>query len=142
MIKVVIDTNVVVFANLVDKGPSAAILNLATNKKILMCVSPAVLAEYEEVMRRPRLKIEPAKIDDALELIRSTAIPVSPTVTLEISKHESDNRFYECAEAAGAAYLITGNTAHFSKDHLTTKIITPRDFLDLIVPRLSQKGKD
>lgn len=72
MIKVVIDTNVVVSANLVDEGPSSAIFNLTTNKKILMCVSPAVLAEYEEVMRRPRLKIEPAKITGAMELIRST----------------------------------------------------------------------
>jgi predicted nucleic acid-binding protein len=33
MIKVVIDTNVVVSANLVDKGPSAAIFNLPPTKK-------------------------------------------------------------------------------------------------------------
>jgi putative PIN family toxin of toxin-antitoxin system len=46
MIKVVIDTNVVVSGNLVDEGPSAAILDLAANKKILMFVSPAILAEY------------------------------------------------------------------------------------------------
>ncbi len=47
MIQVVIDTNVVVSANLVDAGPSAAIFALATNRQlILMCVSPAILAEY------------------------------------------------------------------------------------------------
>jgi len=46
MIKVVIDTNVVVSANLIDKGPSAAILDLAANQRILMSVSPPVLAEY------------------------------------------------------------------------------------------------
>jgi predicted nucleic acid-binding protein len=34
MIKVVIDTNVVVSATLVDQGPSAAILDLAANKAI------------------------------------------------------------------------------------------------------------
>ena len=33
MIRVVIDTNVVVSSNLVDEGPSAAILDLAANKK-------------------------------------------------------------------------------------------------------------
>jgi hypothetical protein len=44
----------------------------------------------------------------------------------------------ECADAAGADYLITGNTGDFPKDHGSTKIITPRDFLDLIVPQLSQ----
>ena len=138
MIKVVIDTNVVVSANLVDAGPSAAVLNLAVNQKILMCVSPAVLAEYEEVLRRPRLKLDPTKIAAVMSLIRSTSIEVSPTRTLRISGHESDNRFYECAEAAGVEYLITGNTADFSKDHKTTKIITPRDFIDMIIPWLAQ----
>ena len=38
MIKVVIETNVVVSANLSDGGPAAAIVSLATNKKILMFV--------------------------------------------------------------------------------------------------------
>jgi len=38
--KVVIDTNVVVFANLSDEGLPAAILDLAANKTILMFVSP------------------------------------------------------------------------------------------------------
>ena len=138
MIKVVIDTNVVVSANLVDEGSSAAILDLAANKQIPMFISPAVLAEYHEVLHRPRLKLNPARIADALAVIRNTSTEVFPTSTLKISGHESDNRFYECAEVAEADYLITGNTAHFSKDHKTTKIITPKDFIDLIIPLLTQ----
>jgi putative PIN family toxin of toxin-antitoxin system len=138
MIKVVIDTNVVVSANLVDEGPSAAILDLAANKIILMFVSPAILAEYEEVLRRPRLKIESARIADSLAVIRNTSTEVVPTHILKISAHEPDNRFYECAEAARADYLITGNTKDFGKDHKTTKIITPRDFIHLIISELAQ----
>jgi predicted nucleic acid-binding protein len=46
--------------------------------------------------------------------------------------HESDNRFLECAEAADAAYLITGNTKHFPDRYGNTKIVTPRQFWDLI----------
>jgi uncharacterized protein len=138
MIKVVIDTNVVVSANLVDEGPSAAILDLAANKKILMFVSPPILAEYEEVLRRPRLNLDPARIADSLAVIRKTSTEVLPNNILKISAHESDNRFYECAEAAKADYLITGNTKDFSKDHKTTKIIKPRDFIDLIIPELAQ----
>ena len=94
MIKVVIDTNVVVSANLIDQGPSAAILNLATNKLVQMFVSAAVIAEYQEVLHRPRLKLDPARIDGALLLIRNTSIEVFPTNRLAISDHESDNRFY------------------------------------------------
>ena len=138
MIKVVIDTNVVVSATLVDHGPSAGILNLATNRKVQTCVSPAILAEYEKVLRRPRLKLDPARITGLMALIRSTSTEVFPSGTLKISKDEADNRFYECAEAAAADYLITGNTQDFSKDHGTTKIITPRNFIDLVVPQLAQ----
>ena|SRR5579872_3424412 len=137
MTPVVIDTNVVVSANLVDEGPSAAIFQMAVNQKLIqMCISPAVLAEYEEVLRRPRLKLTPARIAGALTLIRSAARMIHPTGTLKISGHDSDNRFYECAEAAAAAYLITGNTKDFTRDHGPTKIITPRDFLDHVVPQL------
>jgi len=60
IVKVVLDTNVGVSANLVDEGPSAAILNLAINKNILMVVSLPVLKEYQEVLHRPRLKLNPA----------------------------------------------------------------------------------
>src|SRR5437762_1981694 len=77
MIKVVIDTNVVVSASLVGQGPSAAILNLATHQRIQMFVSAAVLAEYEEVLRRPRLKLDPTRIADVLALVRSTSTQVS-----------------------------------------------------------------
>ena len=138
MIKVVIDTNVVVSANLVDAGPSAAILSLAIKKKIQMFISPAVLAEYEEVLNRPRLKFAPNRIKDFLAVIRSTSELVNPIITVKISSDESDNRFYECADEASADYLITGNTDDFPKDHGATKIITPRDFLDLVVPQLGQ----
>jgi hypothetical protein len=48
----------------------------------------------------------------------------------------SRTRFYECAEVAAADYLITGNADDFPRDHGPTKIITPRDFLDRVVPRL------
>lgn len=131
MIRVVIDTNVVVSANLVDAGPSAAIFHLAVNRKMIrMCISPAVLAEYEEVLKRPRLKLAPDKIAGAVASIRNAARMVHPIATLQISRHDSDNRFYECAEAAQADYLITGNTRDFGQDHGVTKVITPRDFVE------------
>ena len=95
-----------------------------------------MLQEYEEVLRRPRLKLNPTKIEAALALIRRTSKLVSPTTTLKISSHESDNRFYECAEASAADYLITGNIADFSQDHGKTKIITPRGFVTAVVPQV------
>lgn len=137
MIGVVIDTNVVVSANLVDAGPSAAIFLLAVNREVIeMCVSLAILMEYEEVLRRPRLKLAPSKIEATMSLIRNAARLVHPTKTLSISNHESDNRFYECADVARASFLITGNTKDFSRDHGITRIISPRGFVAEVLPPL------
>jgi putative PIN family toxin of toxin-antitoxin system len=138
MIRVAIDTNVMVSANLRDEGLPAAILDLAANKKILMCVSPAVLAEYKEVLNRPRLKLAPHRIAGAVAVIRKTSLLVKPrrTVTV-IDADEPDARLLERAEAAGADYLVTGNTRHFPKTFKNTIIVNPKQFVDLLLPRLA-----
>lgn len=35
-------------------------------------------------------------------------------------------------QAAAADYLVTGNTRHFPRIHKTTKIVTGRQFLDIL----------
>jgi putative PIN family toxin of toxin-antitoxin system len=135
--KVVIDTNVVVSANLSDEGLPAAILDLAANRIILMFISPAVLAEYETVLRRPHLNLNPATVASSLAVIRNTSRLVKPTRRLTVTEDEPDNRFLECAIAAGADYIITGNTKHFPERFQNIGIVTPRQFLDLIAPELT-----
>jgi putative PIN family toxin of toxin-antitoxin system len=142
MIRVVIDTNVVVSANLRDEGLPAAILDLAANKKILMCVSENVLAEYKEVLNRPRLKLTPQRIARSLAVIRKTSLHVKPTRTISVIKADDpDNRLLECAAAAGADYLVTGNTKHFPKTFETTIIVTPKRFIDLVLPLVAKLRK-
>ena len=51
MIRVVIDTNVLVSALLQPGGLPAAVLLLALSDRVQPCVSEAVLAEYQEVLR-------------------------------------------------------------------------------------------
>jgi len=135
--KVVIDTNVLVSANLSDEGLPAAILDLAANKTILMFVSPAVLAEYEAVLRRPRLNLSAAAVARSLAVIRNISRLVKPTRRLAEAADETDNRFLECAVSAGADYIITGNTRHFPDRFESIRIVTPREFLDLIAPQLT-----
>jgi putative PIN family toxin of toxin-antitoxin system len=136
MIRVVIDTNVVVSANLSDNGIPALILDFAANGKILMLVSQPVLAEYEEVLRRPRLKLDPVKVKNSLGVIRDTCKRVKARKTVKKSPDESDNNFYDCAEAGQADFLITGNNRHFPLSHKGTQIVTPREFIELIGPML------
>jgi putative PIN family toxin of toxin-antitoxin system len=139
MIRVVIDTNVVVSANLTDEGLPAAIMDLAAGKNILMCVSDAVLAEYKEVLNRPRLKLTPQRVAGALAVIRKTCLHVKPTRRISVIKvDEPDNRLLECAEAARADYLVTGNTKHFPTTFKHTAIVTPKQFMDLLLSQIAQ----
>jgi hypothetical protein len=45
-----------------------------------------------------------------------------------------DNRIYECAEAAGADYIVTENAKHFKKPHKQTQIVNARQLLKLLAP--------
>ena len=132
MIRVVLDTNVVVSSPLTDEGLPSAIFDLAMNNKILMVVSAEILAEYEKVLNYPGLKLDSSRISGFLSDIRTTSELVTPRRTLTISRDESDNRFYECAEAGNADFLITGNIRHFPMHHKTTKIVTPREFIQCL----------
>jgi putative PIN family toxin of toxin-antitoxin system len=136
--KVVIDTNVVVSANLSDEGLPAAVLDLAASKTILMFVSPAILAEYEAVLRRPHLSLSPAAVARSMAAIRNISRLVKPTRRLAAAADETDNRFLECAISAGADYIITGNARHFPERFESIRIVTPREFLDLVAPEITE----
>ena len=85
MNRVVLDTNVIVSALLVPAGTQAAVLLLALQGQVALYITSPVLDEYEEVLRRPRLKLQPQQIEEALAAIRKVAQLVSRTQTLAIS---------------------------------------------------------
>jgi putative PIN family toxin of toxin-antitoxin system len=138
VIRVVIDTNVVVSASLRDEGLPAAILDLASARIIRMCVSAELLAEYKEVLNRPRFRLLPRRNANSLSVIRRTSILVKPATRLSISADEADNRVLECAQAATADYIVTGNTRHFPGRFEGTHVVTPRQFIDRILPILAR----
>ena len=70
MIRVAIDTNVLVSALLTSGGLPEAIINLAISGVVQWCTSESVLAEYEDVVKRPRLAIDAGKPADAMARIR------------------------------------------------------------------------
>ena len=78
MIRVVLDTNVVVSAMLRSGGLPEAVFNLALGGEAQCYVSLPILVEYEDVLRRPRLAIQPDKINVALDAVRKAAMLVRP----------------------------------------------------------------
>jgi uncharacterized protein len=130
MIRVVIDTNVLVSALLISGSIPEAVINLAISREVQWFASEPVLAEYEAVLKRPRLAIDSVKAAAAMARIRVAASIVSPKVHVAEASDPGDNRFLECAEAAQAHYLVTGNIRHFPDIWKETRIVTPREFID------------
>lgn len=138
MIRVVLDTNVIVSGLLVSDGLPAAILDLALQRKVRAAFSHPILAEMDRVLRRPRFEFEPRKIGSFLALFKSRAKLVSPSRILNVCQEDpSDNRFLECAETAKAEFLITGNKSHFPLRYRNTVVVSPKEFWEAYLLRMA-----
>jgi len=135
-LRLVLDTNIVVSAALNPEGLPRAVFLLAITRPARFYVSSPILAEYQDVLARPELQIRKGLRRQFLAFIRNRTHRVRPRERLEITADPDDNIFLECANAAHADYLITGNARHFPRFWKKTKIITSRDFLSLVAPHL------
>ena len=129
MTRVVLDTNVIVSACLTPEGAAATILELALLGTFTLGISPEVLAEYREVLARTKFSRQQERIKILLDGIADVAVAAAPKHTISISQDYENNRFLECAIAAQADFLVTGNLKHFPEAFENIRIATPRDFL-------------
>lgn len=53
--RVVLDTNVFVSGGTISVGPPSQIINHWRNQDFVLVVSPGLIAEYEEVLNRPKI---------------------------------------------------------------------------------------
>lgn len=135
MIRVVIDTNILVSALLRSDSLPAAVWMFALTGRVQICVSDSVFAEYDAVIRRPHLKRAPGVIQGALDSVRTLGHWVKPTAPVRECSDPDDNIFLECADAAEADYLVTGNQRHFPDLWKKTRIISARELVELLVER-------
>ena len=106
---------------------------LALSGRVQLCVSDPVFTEYQEVIRRPRFKRSPEVIDNTLQSIPRLGHWVEPTAQVEQCSDPDDNMFLDCAEAAEADYLITGNKRHYADRWKKTRMIGARELIELLV---------
>ncbi len=136
-LRLVIDTNVVISAALKPEGLPRTVVLLALTKPARWYVSEAVMQEYTAVLARPELKIRKGLRHQFLQLIKNHAEIVVPARLPQVTPDLADNIFLECADAARADYLITGNQRHFPSFWKKTKIINSREFLSVVAPHLT-----
>ena len=128
MLRVVIDTNVIVSA-LNFGGKPKAVLELARRRYIHNTLSISLMMKGEVVLTRKfgwQMDVTREVIND----IQGFSYVVTPTETIAVIKNLPDNRILECTVAGRADYLISGD--HHLTDLKTfgkIKIVTPTEFL-------------
>ena len=133
MIRVVLDTNIIVSALLQPLGPPAQVFTLAIGGSLQLCVSGKIYAEYEEVISRPRFQRPEDVIAATLQAIRDKSFWVRPAEAIRACADPDDDMFLECAQAGQADYLVTGNLKHFPASWESTRIMTAKGLLDIIL---------
>jgi len=130
--KVVLDTNVIVSGVLTVHGVCAQILDMLTEGVFGIYVDDRVLAEYDSVLRRPRLLLISGEVAEVMEWIRSVAEPVGAVPLPAELPDPEDIPFLEVAASTGAI-LVTGNTRHYPKRlRGGVTVLSPREFLELL----------
>ncbi len=135
-LRLVLDTNIVISAALKPDGLQRTVLLLALTKPARLYLSQPIRDEYAHVLTRPELRIRKGVRAQFMQLIENYGHAVTPRRGLDVCTDPDDNIFLECADAARADYLITGNQKHFPMHWKQTKVVTAREFVSLVVPHL------
>ena len=132
MKKIIIDTNVIVSSLIQISYPHRIIFDLFIEDKILLCISPQLIAEYYEVLKRPKFaqfQEFAVKARVVLANIEMKAICYEPRMTIELISDKDDNKILELADECTADFIITGNTNDFTFPfYKQTRIVTPKDY--------------
>jgi uncharacterized protein len=138
MQKIVIDTNVIVSSLIQRNYPYLIINDFFFEDKFQLCVSEELLAEYYEVLNRPKFsKFQDffIKAESLLADIETKSIKFKPTLKLDLISDKDDNMILELAEECKADFIITGNTTDFTfPSYKETKIVTPKEYWEIYKP--------
>ena len=128
----VLDTNVLVSAMLKRGSVPSQVLSEALNGDVIPVINNEILAEYEEVLRRPKFRFSETSVKVFLEELKCRAVYADAASIEEVLPDVKDIIFYAVLmekRKDEEAYLVTGNLRHFP---VRTYIVTPREMLDIL----------
>ena len=134
--RVVLDTNVIV-SGLNFPGNERLVLELALRGRFELYLSPFILEEVAGVLGR-KFDWTEERSGQALRALGNAATVIEPRRLPEtVEGGHPDNRVLECAAAASADYLVTGDRRHLLPlgVHGGVRILTAPRFLSVVGTR-------
>jgi putative PIN family toxin of toxin-antitoxin system len=132
-IKAILDTNVFI-SGVFWKGPPFEILNAWQEQRFRLAISPPILDEYRRVLDELTRERAMPVLRSVLKIVELRSEMVEPVSFSEpVCSDPDDDKFLEAAIAAGADYVVSGDTALLNlKSHHGVEIIRPSRFLKLL----------
>ena len=131
--RVVLDTNVIISA-LNFPGNERSVLELALRGRFEFYLSRFILEEAGGVLVR-KFGWDEERRAQAIRVTENAAIVIEPLRLPEVIEGgHADNRVLECAVAARADYLVTGDRRHLLPigEHQGTRIVNAPRFLSAL----------
>ena len=136
MIKIVLDTNVLVSAVISPHGKPAQILNMVRTGDLKLIISSEIINEIKEVFLYPQIKKRnpflqtPQQIENFLGDLLKFAEVTPGKCKVNAVSDVSDNKFLECALEGEANFIISGDK-HLKelRVYQGIEIVDPDEFL-------------
>jgi putative PIN family toxin of toxin-antitoxin system len=133
MITVVMDTNVLVSGLLTPHSPAAMLVRLIVQGSLRLAFDERILAEYREVLTRPRFGFRVEQIENLLVQIEEEGLKIEAQPVNAMLPDPDDLPFLEVALSPGVDYLVTGNAKHYPpRERRGIRVISPRECLESI----------
>jgi putative PIN family toxin of toxin-antitoxin system len=127
MIRIVLDTNILVSAGISAGGDCDQIVQAALRGELRLVVCPSMVDEYLDVLHRSkftRYRFPPAWVR---QLLGDAEWLASDPVDLPEAPDPEDRIFLGVAQKVGL--LVTGNLKHFPIEHWgAARVLSPRAF--------------
>lgn len=134
--RLILDTNVLVSANIQRSYPYFIVDRVFADPNLEICFSAELFTEYVDVLKREKFAKFPdfhSRAQTLLNDIQTIGFQFTTTTKVKLIKDDPDNRLLELAETCRADYLVTGNTNDFTmSEYKGTKIVSPKEFFEII----------
>ena len=133
--RVVLDTNILVSALLIQLGNAAAIYRAWQEGYFTLLICAEQLDELRATLHKPAIaaRIKPYKAGRLVNELKELAETIGALPRVERSPDPTDDFLLALSEAGNADYLVTGDKSGLLalERHKATRIVSARDFAAL-----------
>jgi putative PIN family toxin of toxin-antitoxin system len=136
VLRIVLDTSVVVAGLRTRLGAGNAVLRLVAEKRVCVLATPPLFLEYEEVLERPEHRLvhglNPNEIDAFLSELAALTKPVEVHFQWRPQTRDpNDEMVLEAAINGEADAVVTYNVSDFAgaRERFGIRLMTPSDLL-------------